>query len=210
MTRFEINGTIYESNEKGNYFYKSTGSFDKKGNAVMMRISRSVFEKAFDEYTQTAKDNADADAWQAEADKELEGRKEAQAKKDAETEKAFKKETTKKASKPRKSRDVAFELEYKDNDEMKKVTLTNKQVQFITEMPNDDFYERGLDSCLWIDVYCDTLAGTFNQMAVGAMVSTLREKNLIYIGQDKVNGKKAKFFGFTELGKEVAKGLGLK
>ena len=82
-------------------------------------------------------------------------------------------------------------------------------MKFIRLLPNDDFYENGLDSALWIDVLCDTLAGEFNPMALGAMVSTLREKYLISVGVQKVNGKKCKFFGFTELGKRVARELGL-
>lgn len=48
-----------------------------------------------------------------------------------------------------------------------------------------------------------------NAMVVGAMVSTLREKDLIYVAQGKVNGKKCKYFGFTDLGKAIIKELGL-
>ena len=107
----------------------------------------------------------------------------------------------KKASKPRKSKDIAHESNG--------VTLTAKQVKFIQRMPEDDFYENGLDSTLWIDVYCDTITDEFNAMAVGAMVSTLREKGVIHVSVEKVNGKKCKYFGFTDLGKQVAKELGL-
>ena len=107
--------------------------------------------------------------------------------------------TTKKTT--RRSKDIAFEGHG--------VTLTAKQVKFIKRMPEDDFYEHGLDSALWIDVFCDTVADEFNAMSVGAMVSTLREKNLISVSAEKVNGKKAKYMAFTELGKQVAKELGL-
>lgn len=48
-TIFEMDGTVYTRTEKG-YYYKSTGSKDKKGNDVMMRIGRAVFEQAFEEY----------------------------------------------------------------------------------------------------------------------------------------------------------------
>jgi hypothetical protein len=98
---------------------------------------------------------------------------------------------------------------YDDNLQKTTITLTAKQVAFIKRMPEDDFYEHGLDSTLWIDCLCDTVADIFNPMAVGAMVSTLREKELIYVDVDRINGKKCKFFGFTPLGKRIAKELGL-
>lgn len=61
--RFELaDGTIFESNEKGNYFYKSTGRTDKKGNPVMMRVSRAVYEQGFDQYIAESRDAADKDA----------------------------------------------------------------------------------------------------------------------------------------------------
>lgn len=106
-----------------------------------------------------------------------------------------------KPRKARKSKDIAFEMDG--------VTLTAKQVKFIKLMPRDDFFENGLESSLWIDVFCDTVADEFNSMAVGAMVSTLREKNLIYVVSDKINDRKCKWMAFTELGKQVAKELGL-
>lgn len=188
MAKFEMNGTIYESNDKGNYFYKSTGKVDKKGNPIMVRISQKIWDEA----------------WEASGEAEKAKREAEQASKDAEAEKKFNK--TKKASKPRRSKDIAFEL--KENGQSV-VTLTAKQVNFIKAMPDDDFYERGLESTLWIDVFCDTIADQFSPMAVGAMVSTLREKGLIFVDMQKVNGKKAKYFGLTKLGQRVAKALGL-
>ena len=128
---------------------------------------------------------------------EIWNRDQEQKKQDAETEKNF----NKPAKKTRKSKDIAFESDG--------VTLTAKQVAFIKRMPEDDFFENGLDSTLWIDVFCDTVADQFSPMAVGAMVSTLREKGVISVVQDKVNGKKAKWMAFTDLGKQVAKELGL-
>lgn len=89
------------------------------------------------------------------------------------------------------------------------ITLTAKQKDFLESMPQDDFWEQGLESILWIDIFCDTVAGKFNAMAVGAMVSTLKEKDLIYVMTERVNGHKAKYFGLTDAGKQVAKELGL-
>ena len=62
MATFTLNGTVYESNEKGNYFYKSTGKMDKKGNPIMMRIPRHIFEQAFEEMITESADQAKADA----------------------------------------------------------------------------------------------------------------------------------------------------
>lgn len=101
----------------------------------------------------------------------------------------------------RRSKDVAFELNG--------LTLTKKQVSFIKRMPEDCFYENGIESTLWIDIYCDTIADEFNPMSAGAIVSTLKEKGLIIVGQDRINGRKCKSMAFTELGQQVAKELGL-
>lgn len=194
MNKFELNGVTYTRTEKG-YFYKTTGAFDKKGNELTMRIAKHVFEQAFDEFVQTHHDE-----WEAQADAELKNRKEAQANSDEIAEKAFNK---KDAKKPRKSKDIAHETDG--------VTLTAKQVDFIRHIPDTNFYEDGLESTMWCDVLADEIGGQFagKPMTVGAMISTLKEKNLIYVSVAKVNGKKAKYFGFTELGKKVASELGL-
>ena len=201
MNEFTINNTNYTSNGKG-YFYK-----EQDGKKI--RIKKDEYEQAWDEYMTTLNDQADADEWQAEADAELEAREKAQAESDKQAEDAVNGKT-KKARKPRKSKDIAFEMNSYDDDLQKTtITLTAKQVAFIKRMPEDDFYEHGLDSTLWIDVFCDTVADQFNPMAVGAMVSTLREKNIFFTSEQKVNGKKSKYIGFTEFGKVVAKALGL-
>lgn len=105
--------------------------------------------------------------------------------------------------KARKSRrQVAREFEVDGH----KVTLTDKQVDFIEHLPDTCFWENGLDSTPWVDCLCDEIGGQFEgkPMTVGAMVSTLREKGLIYTGTDKINGKKSKFLALTEVGKIVA------
>lgn len=91
------------------------------------------------------------------------------------------------------------------------ITLTEKQVDFFHHMQDTCFWENGLDSTPWVDVLCDEIGGQFENkpMTVGAMVSTLREKNLIEVGCDRVNGRKAKYFFLTETGKEIAADLGL-
>lgn len=225
MARFEINGTIYEANDKGTYFYKSTGDVDKKGNPIMKRVSKAVYEQAFEEYTQQAQDTADADTeWMQGYGPELEEAwAEQEELKDRETEENFNKKhggveipksaldankkyiekTEKKAKKPAKrSKDVAFQHQ--------NVTLTQKQVNFIHEAQQTSFYEHGVQSTLWCDVLVDEIGGEFagKPMTVGAMISTLKEKDLIFVAFEKVNGKKSKYFGFTELGQQILEELG--
>lgn len=191
MREFTMNGTLYRTNESGNYFYKSTGKTDKKGNPIMMRISQKVFDEA----------------WEQSGEAEKAKRAALEAKKDAEAEKAMNK-----VSKPRKSKDIAFTTTVTlADDKIADVTLTAKQVDFIKHIPDTCFYEHGLESTPWCDVLADEIGGQFagKPMTVGAMLSTLREKDIIAIGKDRVNGKVSKFFWFTELGKQVAKELGL-
>ncbi len=178
---FIADGYAYESNEKGNRFYKWL-----EGKKV--RISTKEWEDAINL------------KWEEEADAEKKAREDKVEADAREAEEAVSKKAKKRAKK-----NVAFKFEDEDGE----VTLTEKQVKFIKLLPNDEFYEHGLESTLWIDVLCDTLAGEFNPMALGAMVSTLREKYLIYVGTQRMNGKKCKYFGFTQLGMRVAKELGL-
>lgn len=91
------------------------------------------------------------------------------------------------------------------------VSLTEKQVDFIKHLPDTNFWEHGLDSAIWVDILCDEIGGQFagKPMTVGAMVSTLCEKNLGQRGKDRMNGKKCTSFALTELGKKVAEELGL-
>jgi len=91
------------------------------------------------------------------------------------------------------------------------VSLTAKQVDFIRHLSDTNFWEQGLDSCIWVDILCDEIGGQFENkpMTVGAMVSTLCEKGLGVRGKDRVNGRKCTSFALTELGKHVAAELGL-
>lgn len=165
---FEIDGNRYESNDKGNRFYRFYGT-------QKVRIGEAEWLEALKVYTDLEESARAAEAEEAPAKK------------------------TKKRSK----KNAAFTL----GD----VTLTEKQVDFIKHIPDTDFYENGLESTMWIDVLTDQIGGQFKDkpMTVGAMVSTLREKNLIYVGQDRINGRKCKYFGLTDLGKQVASELGL-
>lgn len=91
------------------------------------------------------------------------------------------------------------------------VRLTPRQVVFLRTMPCDDFYENGVDSVLWVDVFLETLQAKADMgaMVAGAMVSTLNEKNLISVGKERKEGKTVAFFSLTDKGKEVMQGLGI-
>lgn len=204
---FTVNGATYKTNDNGNYFYKSTDAVDKKGNVIFKRVSQTIYEQAMDEWNRTNADNADADAWEAEEQEAKQAREAKQAESDKAAENAMNGKKTKKA---RKSKDIALSVTVVlAEDKIADVTLTKKQVRFLERLPEDDFFENGVDSSIWIDVYCDTVADEFNPMAVGAMVSTLREKDIIWVSKDRVNGKTCKFMGFTDLGKSILKEMGL-
>ena len=156
------------------------------------------YKKVDGKQTRIGKAEWDA-AWEASGEAEKQAREAEAAKNDKEAEKAMKKAE----KKPRRSKDIAHESNG--------VTLTEKQVDFIKHVPDTCFYEHGLESTMWVDVLADEIGGQFagKPMTVGAMISTLREKEVIYVAVDKVNGKKSKFFGFTEIGQKIAAELGL-
>jgi hypothetical protein len=170
---FEFNGVRY-TNTRPNYYYK-------KQDGKQMRISKAEYDEA----------------WEKSGNAEREAREAEQRAKDAEAEKAFNKKT-KKASKPRKSKDIAYE----GNG----VTLTAKQVEFLKELPKSEIWD-GYEAGVWCDMIADGIG--WNPMSVGAMISTLREKGLVRVSVDRVNGKKCKGMNFTNLGLDVVNGLGL-
>ena len=164
------------------YTMTRVGYYYKKVNGKQTRIGKAEYEAAWEESGEAEKQAREAE--QAKADKEAE-------------------KMNKGVKKPRRSKDIAHESNG--------VTLTEKQVDFIKHVPDTCFYEHGLESTMWVDVLADEIGGQFagKPMTVGAMISTLREKEVIYVAVDKINGKKAKFFGFTELGRKIAAELGL-
>lgn len=178
---FRLNGVIYTQEKSGYCYAQPVGGIKK-------RIKKADYDKA----------------WQENADLELAKQEEAKKAQAEADDKAVNAPAKKKA---RKSKDVA----YTHKDGTRVVTLTAKQVDFIHHIPDTCFYEQGLDSTPWCDVLADEIGGQFEgkPMTVGAMISTLREKGIIVVGAEKMNGKKAKYFAFTEFGKLVAKGLGL-
>lgn len=106
----------------------------------------------------------------------------------------------------RKSKDIAYRMIDEATGETK-LTLTAKQVDFIQHLPDTYFWDSGVKSALWVDVLVNEIGGQFagKPMTVGAMISTLREKGLITVGIETINGRKAKIMGLTILGEAVAK-----
>lgn len=187
---FAIGATKYNRTVNG-YLYKRSENDEK-----WTRIGKAEWEQAFDEYVQTSADVASVDEW---------GNEEAEAKKarDEKAEKSDKqaedKMNGKKAKKTRKSKDIAFESNG--------TTLTAKQVDFLKSLQGISFWDNGVDSALWCD--CIAMDINWNPMSVGAMISTLREKNLVVVSRDETRQGKPKYITFTDLGKKVATALGL-
>jgi hypothetical protein len=94
--------------------------------------------------------------------------------------------------------------------------ITDLQRKFLDLMRQDSFYERGVDSTLFIPILADTLEPLgIGRMTTGAMVSTLREKGMLVTGLEEWSEMgstwtyKMKCFELTELGKEVMRREGL-
>ena len=159
---------------------ETSDRYSKTENGKTRRIGKAEYEQAHDAWVKASL---------------------AETEESVETEEV--KEVARKAKKTRKSRrQVAREFEV----DGQKVTLTEKQVDFIQHLPDTCYWEHGLDSTLWMEALCDEIGGQFagKSMTVGAMISTLREKGLIYASVDKLDGKKAKYVALTGVGKIVA------
>ena len=207
---FNFENATYTATESG-YFYKTTDG--KK-----TRIKKSEYEDAYnasvdqaireklagvlnnagepaitEEYVEEA---TEAVSLAMETEAVLEAAQEAQGQEKAK-------------SKPRKR--IPKSVGYRKTHGETEVILTEKQVDFLKHLPDTCFWEEGTNSAVWIDCLCDEIGGQFagKPMTVGAMVSTLCEKNLGYRIKTKVNNKKCTGFALTELGKQVAEDLGL-
>ena len=117
----------------------------------------------------------------------------------------------KKVRKPRKSKDIAYTYYTDDEHTNALFTLTAKQVDFIRHLPDTMFWERGLESEIWVDCLCDDIQGQFagKPMTVGAMISTLCEKGLGTRATSRRDGRKCTSFCLTEMGQAVAAEVGL-
>ena len=227
-TAFVIDDTTYN---------ESNGRYYKTENGKKTRISKAAYDAAAAEWVKMVTDRAKQDAEQDAVDAVLDELNHGQDEK-SELPKGFKIESNwdgdtttyflykdskclgahwkyedavaaaAKAAKTapakkRKPKDVAHEAEG--------VTLTAKQVDFIRHLLDTCFWENGLDSCIWVDCLCDDIGGQFRDkpMTVGAMISTLCEKQLGVRCRQRVNGRMATSFKLTELGQKIAAELGV-
>lgn len=189
-TKFELNEMTYTANANRTYCYCTA-------NGIKTRIKRDEFEKAEALYEETT---ANEEAFEEALER---------AEEDIITEEGQEvvREMKKEKKAKRAKKNIAFTTTY-DGIE---VSLTEKQVDFINHLSDTDFWEHGLDSCIWVDCLCDDIGGQFanKPMTVGAMISTLCEKGLGVRAKERMNGRKCTSFELTELGKKVAKELGL-
>lgn len=202
ITTFELNGRTYTSNETGTHCY--TWPTGRKGERV--RIKKADFEIARDLYNAEQAEALSTDEAFEEALREAEESLAIEEALEAvQEEKA--QEKPKKTPRKRTPKNIGFRNTYGNHE----VILTEKQVDFIHHLPDTCYWERGLDSAIWIDCLCDEIGGQFadKPMTVGAMISTLCEKGIGSRCKQRVNGKKCTSFALTELGKLVAKDLGL-
>lgn len=191
---FTIGGIGYNTNEKGNRFFKIE---DEK----TTRIGKAEYEAAFEQYTNDIGDvelEFDEDAAIREARKEMEEAS------DHAAEEAVN-HPRKKSS--RSLRKAAHRVVV-DGQE---IGLTEKHVTFLESLPKCSYWDRGLDSSVWVFALTDT---GMAPMTVGAMVSTLREKGLlrVMLGEvENMNGRtrREKYVELTETGKKVAEALGI-
>lgn len=204
------NGNTYTQNPNGYIFAVIDG---KK-----TRCSRAAFEMAHEQYVKEENERQNAANQFINIDpvpfteEEIENAK-IYTEEEIRIEEA--KETMKEEKKTRKTtkKAAAFKTTIVlADDKVADVTLTEKQVDFIKHLPDTCFWEHGLDSQIWVDCLCDEIGGQFEgkPMTVGAMISTLCEKDLGQRAKDRMNGKKCTSFGLTELGKRVAAELGLR
>lgn len=196
-TLFTIGDIGYNTNEKGNRFFKIE---DEK----MTRISKAEYEAAFEQYTNDIEDvelEFDEGAAICEAKKEMEEASDRAAE-----------ETT---DRPKKSSRSLRKAAHRVEVDGVKIGLTEKHMVFLKNLPKCSFWDHGLDSSVWVFDVRDTLAmAGMVGMTVGAMISTLCEKGLlrVMLGEvENMNGRarREKYVELTETGKKVAEVLGV-
>jgi hypothetical protein len=192
---FTINGIGYNTNEKGNYFFKIE---DEK----TVRIGKAEYEAAFEQFTNDTTDEElefDEDTSIREAKKEMEETSDRAAEEAVNHPKKKSSRSLRKAAR----RVVVGETE---------IGLTEKHVTFLENLPKCSYWDDGLESSVWVFALMET---GMPPMTVGAMVSTLREKGLLRVVLGEVvstNGRtrREKCVELTEIGKKVAEALGIK
>lgn len=188
---FTINGVGYNTNEKGNRFFKIE---DEK----TTRIGRAEYEAAFEQYTNEDIEDAELEFDEDAAIRELAGRVSDRVAEEA-------------VNHPKKSSRSLRKAAYRVTVDGQEIGLTEKHVTFLESLPKCSYWDHGLDSSVWVFALTDT---GMAPMTVGAMVSTLREKGLlrVMLGEvENMNGRTRheKYIELTETGKKVAEALGV-
>ena len=195
---FTMGGISYNTNEKGNRFFKIE-------NEKATRISFAEYEAAFERYTNDIEDvelEFDEGAAIREAKKEMEEASDHIA------------EETTNCPKKKSSRSLRKAAHRVVVDGVE-IGLTEKHMMFLKNLPKCCYWDRGLDSGIWVFDVRDTLAmAGMAGMTVGAMISTLREKGLLRVTLGEVenmNGRtrREKYIELTDTGKKVAEVLGV-
>lgn len=194
---FTIDGVGYNTNEKGNRFFKIE---DEK----TTRIGKAEYESAFEQYTN---DIEDAELEFDEGAAIREAKKEMGEASDRAAEEAV--------NHPKKSSRSLRNAAHRVTVDGQEIGLTEKHVTFLKNLPKCCYWDHGLDSGVWVFDVRDTLESVgMAGMTVGAMVSTLREKGLlrVMLGEmESTNGRtrREKYIKLTETGKKVAEALGV-
>lgn len=189
LTAFEIGERTYHNNGSGYYYLTLHG---KK-----TRIKKTDFDEAYKEFLEVGLLEAkEATEKSVEDEAVREAAKNAQGQ--GKAKRTYKKRTPK-------------DVDYRKTFDGIEITLTEKQVDFLYQVSDTCFGENGIDSTVWTDDLCDNIGGSFvgKPMSVGALISTICEKGLAKRTKEYTGSKKRTSFVLTELGKLVAKDLGL-
>ncbi len=84
-----------------------------------------------------------------------------------------------------------------------RTNLTDLERKILDDITQDNFYEDGLDSCIWSDVFLDETSSIESKKARGVL-SSLIKKGIL---DGMLKGRNATI-SFTEYGKELMKELG--
>lgn len=194
---FTVGNIGYNTNEKGNRFFKI-----EEGTTV--RIGKAEYEDALEQYTDSIEleDELEFDEEAAirEAEKEMKEMREAS---DRAAEEAI--------NHPKKNSRSLRKAACRVVVDGQEIGLTEKHVTFLKGLPKCSYWDHGLDSSVWVFALTDT---SMTPMTVGAMVSTLREKGLlrVMLGEvEDMNGRTRhkKYIELTDTGKKVAEALGV-
>lgn len=86
------------------------------------------------------------------------------------------------------------------------IKLTENEKLTLNEITKDNFYEQGLDSCVWSDCFIDDTSSLEGKIVRGVL-SSLIKKDIIYpIGKNRDE----QYIAFTEVGKTLMQELGYK